>query len=255
MRRPMIAGNWKMYMETDAARSLVTDLNRLIEGLSGVEVLVCPPFTALSEIAGLLAGLNGKIILGAQNVYFEKEGAFTGEISPLMLKDLKVKYCIVGHSERRQIFGETDEMVNKKTKALLEVGILPILCVGETQNEREDGLTEDIILSQLRSGLMGLSGADVKRMVIAYEPIWAIGTGLTATSNQAEAVIKMIRGQVKAAYDQEVAGDLRILYGGSVKPENIDELMAEDNIDGALVGGASLKAETFARIIGFTGAK
>ncbi len=254
MRTPLIAGNWKMFKGRTEAVSLVESLSELLEGASGAEALVCPPFTALGSVSDLLLKLRSKISLGAQNVYFEKEGAFTGEISPSMLKEMGTKYCIIGHSERRQIFGETDEMVNKKTKALLENGITPILCVGETQGERKTDLTEIIISGQVRKGLEGIDSAKIKGMVIAYEPIWAIGTGLTATSDQAQEVIGMIRSLVAEIAGEEAANLVRILYGGSVKPDNIAELMSKADIDGALVGGASLVAESFAKIVRFDGA-
>lgn len=251
MRRPMIAGNWKMYKDISQASYLAKRISELTEGLSKAEVVICPPFTAIKTVSDILSAPSVKISLGAQNVYFEEEGAFTGEISPLMLKDLGVKYCIVGHSERRQLFGETDEMVNKKAKALLKAGILPIFCVGESEEQHKASLTNQVISEQVKRGLEGIYPDEIGMMVIAYEPIWAIGTGLTATSDQAEAVIKMIRGEVEAAFGKESSEAVRILYGGSVKPENIAELMAKDNIDGALVGGASLKAESFTSIIAF----
>ncbi len=249
MRKPMIAGNWKMYKTAGQAVFLVQDLAMLVKDVKDVEILVCPPCIALKSVSTVIEVDKLRIKLGAQNVYWEEEGAFTGEISPVMLKDLRVDYVIAGHSERRHIFGETNEMVNKKLRAVLAHGMKSILCVGETLDEREEEKTADIIKEQIFEGLAGVSFEEMKDVVMAYEPVWAIGTGLTATPEQANDVIGDIRGLVGSLYNEEIAMDIRILYGGSVKPGNIAELMAEPEIDGALVGGASLNAESFAKIV------
>lgn len=247
-RTPLIAGNWKMNKTNTEAVELVKSLASKIEG-SQNEALVCPPFTALEETANTVKGDNLPLKLGAQNMHWEDSGAYTGEVSPDMLKALDTDYVIIGHSERRQFFCETDETVNKKVKTALEKGIVPIMAVGETLEEREQDKTQPKIQTQITKGLEGIS--DLGPTVIAYEPIWAIGTGKTATSEQANDVIRYIRALVGSLYSPETAQDVRILYGGSVSPDNIDELMAEPDIDGALVGGASLDAESFARIVNF----
>lgn len=212
-----------------------------------VDVVVCPPFTALKDVGQALTGSN--IRLGAQNVHWEEAGAFTGEVSPLMLKDLGVEYVIVGHSERRKIFGETDTVVNKKVLKVLEKDMIPILCVGETLEEREAGKTEEIIRRQINEDLKGLKEDEINRIVIAYEPIWAIGTGKSATAEEANRVIGCIRDFIEGLSNTKVAREIRILYGGSVKPVNATELLSKHHIDGALVGGASLKADQFSDII------
>jgi triosephosphate isomerase len=246
-RTKFICGNWKMHKTTGEARELVRGLAQLVEGAAGVvQVAVAPPFTALAAAAEALKGTS--IELAAQNVHFEPQGAFTGEISAPMLADLGVKHGIVGHSERRQYFGETDEGVRKKAAALLKAGILPIVCVGETLQEREANKTLDVVSRQVRGALEGLSAADVAKLTIAYEPVWAIGTGKTATTAQAQevhaAIRKLLRELAAGAADQ-----VRIQYGGSVKPDNAAELMAQPDVDGALVGGASLKAADFSQIV------
>ncbi|NLY55934.1 MAG: triose-phosphate isomerase [Firmicutes bacterium] len=244
-RTPLIAGNWKMH-------KTVAEAVELVEGLlkadlpAPVEVLVCPPFTALSEVAKIVAGT--KIKLGAQNLHWEKQGAYTGEVSPVMLAELGCEYVIIGHSERRQYFGETDEAVNRKVKAALEHGIKPIICVGESLAEREAGVTEELIQRQVRAAIAGLSAAELASIVIAYEPIWAIGTGKTADGPEANRIGRLIRETI-AAVDRAAGEVVRILYGGSVKPENFAEFAAQSDIDGALVGGASLKADQFAAIV------
>jgi len=248
MRRPIIAGNWKMYKTASEAEELVKNLIPFVKSTSDVDIVVCPPFTALRSVS-LVIGNNSSVELGAQDIHWEKEGAFTGEISPLMLTDLKVKYVIIGHSERRQEFGETDEAVNQKVKAASAQGFIPIMCVGETLKERENGKTEETVQRQVRAGLAGVKPEEVEKLVIAYEPIWAIGTGVAATPEAAEDVIRYIRSVVGAHFSPDVARKIRIQYGGSVKPENIAEFMREPDIDGALVGGASLDAQTFAQII------
>lgn len=247
MRKPVIAGNWKMYKTPSEARDLVEALKPLLAGQEKVEAVICPPFTALETVNNLLQG--SAIGLGAQDVHWEKEGAFTGEVSPSMLAAVGCRYVIIGHSERRQYFGETDETVNKKVKAAIAAGLIPLVCVGETLAQREAGETEQVCRTQVQGGLAGLSAPQVAAMVIAYEPVWAIGTGRTASAADAQEVIAGIRGVVAGMYGKEAADSLRIQYGGSVKPENIAELMAQPDIDGALVGGASLKAESFAKIV------
>ncbi len=250
MRIPLIAGNWKMYLTTADAVALVKQLQSLLEEHDDeAEVVVCPPFTALPAVAGALKG--SRIGLGAQNMHWEKEGAFTGEVSPLMLKDVGCRYVILGHSERRQYFGEADPQVNRKLKTALEHRLTPILCVGETLVEREDGRTFQVVEGQLQGGLSGIPAQSAEGITVAYEPVWAIGTGRTASAEQAAEVHGLIRERLAELWGKAMANAVRILYGGSVKPDNIDGLMAEPDIDGALVGGASLKADTFARIVRF----
>lgn len=248
MRKPIIAGNWKMHKTVAEALALVQDLGKLVAGAEA-EVVVCPTFTALYSVRGALAGSGMK--LGAQDVYWESQGAFTGEVSSPMLKDAGCEYVIIGHSERRQFFGETDETVNKKLKAVLAQGLTPIFCVGESLAQREAGETEQLVGSQVKKGLADLSAGEVAAMVIAYEPIWAIGTGRTASADDANAVCSLVRRTVAGLYDAATADKVRVQYGGSVKPDNIAELMAKSDIDGALVGGASLDAATFAKIVKF----
>lgn len=247
MRTPIIAGNWKLHNTAHDAIELVTLLKRAVSGIEGVEIVVCPVFTALSEVADALTGSN--IQLGAQNVYWEDKGAFTGEVSVPLLKEFDTKYVIVGHSERRQYFGETDETVNKRLKAVLAHGLSPILCVGETLEQREAGQMDDVIKTQCAGGLAGLTSQQLDSIVIAYEPVWAIGTGKTATPDQAQDVHKFIRDWLQENFDEETANKMRIQYGGSVKPDNANELLSQPDIDGALVGGASLKADAFSAIV------
>lgn len=249
MRRPLIAGNWKMNENIAESVELVSQLKEMVSGVEGVEVVVAPPYTALGSVAATIKDSN--IFLSAQNTFWEESGAFTGEISPSMLKDIGCQYTIIGHSERRQYFEETNEMVNKKLKAALKASLTPIVCIGETLEEREAGKTLTVIEKQLREGLNGLSSDEMEVVVIAYEPVWAIGTGRTATPDQAQEVHQFIRKQIAQIFGERVAEKIRILYGGSVKPDNIDQLMAQRDIDGALVGGASLKADSFARIVKF----
>lgn len=248
MRKPIIAGNWKMYKTITEARDLVRELKQLLADVDSVEIVVSPPFTALGAVVAELQGSN--ISVAAQNMYWEDAGAFTGEISPSMIKDIGCTFVIVGHSERRQFFNETNATVNKKVKAALKAGLTPIVCVGETLAEREFGTTTKIVEQQIREGLAGLSPQEMENIVIAYEPVWAIGTGKTATPEQAEEVHQLIRSLI-AQNTGAAARTIRILYGGSVKPDNIDALMAQPDIDGALVGGASLKADSFVRIVRF----
>jgi triosephosphate isomerase (TIM) len=249
MRVPLIAGNWKMYKTTEEARALVQALQADLPALEGREVLICPPFTALAVIAWQLK--DAPIALGGQNMHWAEQGAYTGEISPLMLREIGCSYVILGHSERRQLFGEGDELINKKLHAALSHDLRPILCVGETKAERDAGNAETVTLGQVRLCLQGVSAEQMASVVIAYEPVWAIGTGDTATPADAQAMHAAIRGALVELYGQEVAQATRIQYGGSVKPDNVDELMSQPDIDGALVGGASLKAADFLRIVGF----
>ena len=247
VRRLLIAGNWKMHKTIPEALDLVRELKELVRDVNDRDILVCPPFTALYPVSRELEGSN--IVLGGQNMYFEEQGAFTGEISPLMLKDAGCSYVILGHSERRHIFGETDELVNKKVLSAINHGLIPILCVGELLEERESGKTQEVVEKQVREGLKGVDGDN--EFVIAYEPVWAIGTGKTATPELAEEVHLFIRQVLSDMFGSEKANSVRILYGGSVKPENAAGLLNMENIDGALVGGASLKAESFAKIVKF----
>lgn len=249
-RKPVIAGNWKMFNTTGEAVELVQALIPLTAHLPEREIVICPPFTALSTVKPLLAGSNIK--LGAQNVHWEEKGAYTGEISPAMLKDAGCEYIIIGHSERRQYFAETDENVNRKLKATLAVKLIPIICVGESLSEREAGITSTVISRQIKIGLADLSPEQATSIIIAYEPIWAIGTGRTATAGDANAICAFIRLTITGMLGTSIADSMRIQYGGSVKPDNIDELISSSDIDGALVGGASLKATDFARIAAFT---
>jgi triosephosphate isomerase len=248
MRRPIIAGNWKMNKTVKETAELINALKDKVKDAK-CEVVVCPPFTSLSQAIELVKGSNLKV--GAQNMYFEESGAFTGEVSPLMLKELGVEYVILGHSERRQYFKEDDELINKKVLAAYKYELTPILCVGETLEEREQDKTFDVINYQLEKGMKDLTEEQVSKLVIAYEPVWAIGTGKTATSEDANNVIKAIRNKVREMFGDRAAEEIRIQYGGSVKPSTIKEQMAQSDIDGALVGGASLKAEEFAAIVNY----
>lgn len=248
-RRALMAGNWKMHMNVVDGCRLATEVARACEGVDDRDVLLAPPFTILSEVSHVLA--NTSIILSSQNVCWEEKGAFTGEISPVMLKDSGASAAIVGHSERRQIFGESDEMINTRVKGALAFDILTILCIGETLEEREGGRTFSVLEEQVRKGLDGVSSDQMDDVVLAYEPVWAIGTGKTATKEQAQEAHLFIRELIEKMFEKSVADRIRILYGGSVKPANVDELMAQPDIDGALVGGAALDAESFGRIINF----
>jgi triosephosphate isomerase len=248
-RRPIIAGNWKMDKTTVEARDLAQKLIPLVSGVNRRDIVLAPPFTALQAVAEVIKGTG--IALSAQNLHWEDKGAFTGEISAEMLLDLGCKYVIIGHSERRQFFGETDETVNKKLRQAMNKGLLPIVCVGETLKEREAGKANEVIERQVTDALKGVSAAEMQKVIIAYEPVWAIGTGKTATPAQANDVHSFIRKKVEIAYGKEIAGSLRIQYGGSVTPENVSALMAMPDIDGALVGGASLRPESFAALVNF----
>ncbi|MFA5261466.1 MAG: triose-phosphate isomerase [Candidatus Omnitrophota bacterium] len=247
MRKIIIAGNWKMYKTSLEAIELVTLLKREVVDNAAVDIVVCPPFTALADVRDTLSESN--VALGAQNLYWEDSGAFTGEVSAPMLKDLSVAYVIIGHSERRQFFGETDETVNKKIRAALKHGLLPIVCIGESLAEREQNRTTDVIRTQCEGSLKGLTEDEMRKLIIAYEPVWAIGTGKTATPQQAQEVHKFIRELLGKMFGNDCAAGVRIQYGGSVKPENTKDLMSQPDIDGALVGGASLKSDSFSLII------
>lgn len=249
MRTPIIAGNWKMHNTMAAGTALVKELAALVKDVKGVEVVVCPTFTALSAVKEAAKGTN--IRVGAQNMHWEAKGAFTGEVSAEMLTEIGVDYVVIGHSERREYFGETDETVNKRVKAVLAAGMIPIMCCGESLATRERGTTNAFVGAQIKAGLADLTADQVAGMVIAYEPIWAIGTGKTATSDQANEVCKFIRETVAGIFDGETAEKVRIQYGGSVKPSTIAELMGKSDVDGALVGGAALKADDFSKIVKF----
>jgi len=249
MRIPVIAGNWKLFKTIGESVALVNELKPLVTDIHGVEIVVAPVFTALSRVCDAVTGSN--ILLAAQDCYWEEEGAFTGEVAPKLLKDAGCSHVIIGHSERRQYFGETDLGVNKKTKAAIAAGLTVILCVGELLAEREADQTFSVIEAQIQGGLAGLTADSLKSVVIAYEPVWAIGTGKTASDAQAQEVHAFIRRLIARLFNQSVADAVRILYGGSVKPDNVKGLMSQPDIDGALVGGASLKAESFAAIAGF----
>jgi len=248
MRRKVIAGNWKMNMLPNEAMAFIEQLTPLVKDTEN-EVILCVPYIDL--FYSLLSAQNTNIKIGAQNMHFEESGAYTGEVSGQMLKCIGVEYVIIGHSERRQYFAETDETVNKKIKAALKNELKPIVCVGETLEQRESGKTQEIITTQTRLALEGLNSDEVKNVIIAYEPIWAIGTGKTATSEDANNSIKSIRKEIENLYGSEVAEEIIIQYGGSVKSSNARELFTTSDIDGGLVGGASLKAEEFAKIVEF----
>lgn len=252
-RRPIISGNWKMNQNHFEAIQLMQKLAYLItkDDFEAVDVTVHPPFTDLRSVQTLIDADQMKVVLGAQHCHFEDKGAFTGEVAPIFLAKMNVKYVIVGHSERREIFGESDEMVAKKIAAIVKADMTPIICCGETLEERESGSTLEKVLGQIRSALAGFKAGQVESFVIAYEPIWAIGTGKTATSQDAQEVCAAIRKELASLFSQSVADAIRIQYGGSVKAGNAAELMAMPDIDGALVGGASLDADEFARIVQF----
>jgi triosephosphate isomerase len=249
MRVSVIAGNWKLFKSIGEATALINELKPLVAGAENVEIVVAPVFTALSRVSEAASGSN--INLAAQNCFWEEEGAFTGEVAPKLLKDAGCSHVIIGHSERRQYFGETDATVNRKTKAAIAAGLTAILCVGETLAERESEKTFSVIETQIQKGLEGISPEVVSGVVIAYEPVWAIGTGKTASNEQAQEVHSYIRNLVSRIFGRSTADAVRILYGGSVKPDNVKGLMAQNDIDGALVGGASLKADSFAAIVNY----
>lgn len=245
-RKPIIAGNWKMHKNSQEAVALVAELRKRVGYVHRVDIVVCPPFTALEAVAGCL-GASG-IALGAQNCHWAAEGAFTGEISPRTLKEMGCRYVILGHSERRQLFGETDATVSRRLAGALAFGLIPIVCVGETLEERKAGRTEEVIAAQLAGSLDGLTAAQCAGLIVAYEPVWAIGTGVAATADDAQSVIAFIRRRLGDMFGA-AAENARLLYGGSVKPANIGSFMAKPDIDGALVGGASLEADSFAGIV------
>ncbi len=248
MRKPIIAGNWKMNMTPSQAKELVTDLIPLVKD-AACDVVVCPPYVDIALVAELVKGTN--IQVGAQNIHWAEKGAFTGEISAAMLKEAGAAYAIIGHSERRQYFGETDATVNSRTKAALAAGIDPILCGGESLEQRETGETDAVVSGQVKADLADIPGEAVAGLVIAYEPIWAIGTGKTATDEQANETIGLIRETIASLYGQAVADQVRIQYGGSMNPKNVKGLMAQPQIDGGLIGGASLKAADFAQVVNY----
>lgn len=249
MRVPLIAGNWKMFKTSEEALAFAGDLAKRVADVNGTEILLCPAFVHLCPLAQALRGSPVK--LGSQNVFWEDSGAFTGEVSAPMLKSVGARYALVGHSERRQYFHETDETVNRRLFAALKSGLVPIVCVGETLEEREAGKTAAVVETQLRQGLKGLDAAGAASIVVAYEPVWAIGTGRTATPELAQEVHRFIRTTLDNLFGSDASSQVRILYGGSVKGDNVDPLMAQPDIDGALVGGASLDAASFERIIRF----
>lgn len=247
MKKPFIAGNWKMFKTVDEAATLVNTIKAGIGNVHNCEIVVCPPFTALAAVSKVLT--DSQIELGAQNMHPETEGAFTGEISPVMLKDVRCRYVILGHSERRQYFGETSAFINEKLKAALKFSLVPIVCVGETLAQREAKQQFEIVKTQFEDSFKDLTKEEMLKVVIAYEPVWAIGTGKTATPEQAEQMQSYVRRLIKEKFGNEIAVKIPILYGGSVKPDNIGELMKKPNVDGALVGGASLRGESFAQIV------
>ncbi|MEN8200145.1 MAG: triose-phosphate isomerase [Thermodesulfobacteriota bacterium] len=249
-RRPLLAGNWKMHTNVIDACHLAAEIGKCSEGLDDRDVLLAPPYTVLSEVAHVLR--ETEVMIASQNVCWEEQGAFTGEISPTMVRSAGGSAALVGHSERRQIFFEDDEMVNRRLHGALNFGLIAIFCIGETLEEREGGRTFAVLEEQVRQGLSGVSPEDMEKVVVAYEPVWAIGTGKTASKEQAQEAHAFVRKLLAEMYEKGVAESVRILYGGSVKPDNVDELMAQEDIDGALVGGAALDAESFCRIINFT---
>lgn len=248
MRKPIIAGNWKMNNTIEQTNDLIKDILE-IELSEDVETVLCVPYTSIQTAKGLTRGTGIKI--GAQNLHWEKKGAYTGEISSVMLKELGTEYVIIGHSERRQYFCETDETVNMKLKAALDEGLIPIVCVGETLGQREEGIHLTLVRDQIVKAFKDIESRDAEKTVVAYEPIWAIGTGKTATSEQANEMCSHIRKTLETLYDKDTSSVIRIQYGGSVKPDNIKELMSMEDIDGALVGGASLKASDFGRLVNY----
>ncbi|HOJ14267.1 MAG TPA: triose-phosphate isomerase [Deltaproteobacteria bacterium] len=251
MRRPLIAGNWKMYKGLEEALAFARAFAPKVAHVDARDILICPPFVAIHALAQVFAGTN--VLLGGQNVHHEDQGAFTGEVSAPMLKSAGATHVIIGHSERRQLFGETDEGVNRKVHASLRSSLSPVVCVGETLSEREAGLTLEVVGKQIERGLHGLGQEGASSLAVAYEPVWAIGTGRTATPSIAQEVHAFIREVLSKILGPQAASRIRILYGGSVKPDNVDELMAEPDIDGVLVGGASLEPESFERIVKYRG--
>lgn len=249
IRKPLIAGNWKMFKTCSEAMETAKLLVTRIADVTNVDVMIAPAFTALAQVGDIVKGSN--LSLGAQNIFWEKEGAFTGEISPQMLVSTGCRYVIIGHSERRQFFGDTDEAVNKKINAAIQADLIPVFCVGESAEERESNETFSVLDKQITKGLKGFGLEELKNLIIAYEPVWAIGTGKTATDDQAQEVHHFLRTLLGKQFGNSFAETVRILYGGSVKPNNVSGLMAKPDIDGALVGGASLDAEIFSEIVHF----
>jgi len=249
IRKPFIAGNWKMYKTCAESVETATKLAGLVSGVTNVDIMIAPSFIALALVYEAVK--ESSVMVGAQNIFWEKEGAFTGEISPQMAASAGCRYVIIGHSERRQYFSETDLSVNKKIRAAINNNLTPVFCIGETEKERDADNTFNILDKQIKMGLEGFSPDNVQSVILAYEPVWAIGTGKTASSGQAQEVHKFIRDLIENLFGKKIAGSARILYGGSVKPENIKELMSMPDVDGALVGGASLNAEKFAEIVKF----
>jgi triosephosphate isomerase len=247
LRKAIIAGNWKMNKLTREAVELAREIKTKVGAITDREIVLCPSFTVLSLVKEVIE--DSSIKLGAQNMHWEVRGAYTGEVSPMMLKDIGCNYVILGHSERRQYFGETDEIVNKKMKIAFSTGLIPIVCVGETLQQREKGETFRVIEEQVKTGISGLPGGQAKGLVVAYEPVWAIGTGRTAALNQAEEVQRFIRKLLAEMFGEKNAQAIRILYGGSINPDNISALMSCENVDGGLVGGASLNPESFVKIV------
>ena len=247
LRKPILAGNWKLNKTIKEAVELVTFLKRNIHDTASVDVVICPPFTALSDLSEIL--MDSDMRLGAQDLYWEEKGAFTGEVSASLLKDAGASYVIIGHSERRQFFHETNETVNRKTKAALKARLIPIVCVGEMLAEREKDQTLEVLETQLKGAFADFTAQDIAGVILAYEPVWAIGTGKVATPAQAQEAHAFIRKWIQGRFDQDTASKIRIQYGGSVKADNIAELMRQEDIDGALVGGASLEAQSFSDIV------
>ena len=248
-RKPLIAGNWKMYKTSSEAAETAKELVKQVRDIADVDIMIAPPFTALESVSRAIK--NSPVALGAQNLYWEDEGAYTGEISAPMLKSVGCEYSIIGHSERRQYFGETDETVNQKIQAAIQADLKPVFCVGETEQEREAGQTFSVLDKQVKKGLKKRVPEELDRLIIAYEPVWAIGTGKTATDEQAQEVHQFIRTLIEESFGKDLSKSIRILYGGSVKPDNILNLMEMPDIDGALVGGASLDADSFSKIVKF----
>ncbi len=247
MRKPFLAGNWKMNTNAPSSLDLISCIVRTLNDITTVDIAVCPPFVYLQSVAKALSSSN--ISLGAQNVYFKGNGAFTGETSCEMLKDVCCTYVIIGHSERRHVMGETDELINQKINAVISGGLLPIFCVGELLEQRQAQQTQQVVTEQIEKGLAGISAEKIEAVTIAYEPVWAIGTGMTATTKQAQEVHEMIRGLIGKMYDEKIANNIRIQYGGSAKPSNTVELMRCPDVDGLLIGGASLKPNDFAAMV------
>ncbi|MBF0378187.1 MAG: triose-phosphate isomerase [Desulfamplus sp.] len=250
-RTPLIAGNWKMFKTCSEAVETAKRLAELTQNITDMDIMIAPSFTSLVLVSESLKNINSLINIGAQNLFYHKEGAYTGEISAAMLKSAGVSYVIIGHSERRQYFGETNEDVCRKIRASIESNIVPIMCIGETETEKKEEKTLYVLDKQIENGLKGFRSNELATLVIAYEPVWAIGTGNTATPEQAEEVHRYIRSKIEKMFDLNLAENMRILYGGSVKPDNISELMSHENIDGALVGGASLDVNNFIKIVNF----